>query len=61
MLTHNLWADIGLHNGAKGKVVDFVYTDAAGPGRNNGKGLPEAVVVVFHELAYGVEQCSDSS
>ena len=25
MLTLNLWADVGLHNGAKGKVVDVVY------------------------------------
>ena len=26
MLTSNLWTAAGLHNGAKGKVVDFVYT-----------------------------------
>ena len=25
MLTYNLWVDVGYHNGAKGKVVDF-YT-----------------------------------
>ena len=25
MLTSNLWADVGLHDGAKGEVVDIVY------------------------------------
>ncbi len=25
MLTSNLWADVGLHNGAKGKVVDISF------------------------------------
>ena len=28
MLTHNLWVDVGLHNGDKGKVVNFLYKDA---------------------------------
>jgi len=33
MLTSNLWADVGLHNDAKVKVVDIVYkiSDGTGP------------------------------
>ena len=38
-LTSNLWTE--LHNGAKGAVVDFVYTDSERP-RNDG--VPEALV-----------------
>lgn len=47
MLTSNLWAEVGLHNGARGKVVDFVYKDSSGP--RSGV-LPEAVVVQFRAL-----------
>ena len=43
-----MWTEVGLHNGARGKVIDFVYTDAEGP-RNGG--VPEAVVVQFRSLA----------
>ena len=31
MLTFNLWVDVGFHNGANGKVVDFVYKHADRP------------------------------
>ena len=55
ILTSNLWTEVGLHNRAKGKVVDIVYKNAAGPRINNGKNLPEAIVVKFHELADEVE------
>ena len=48
MLTSNVWTEVGLHNGAKGKVIDFVYVDASGPLSGN---VPEAVVVQFHSLA----------
>jgi len=49
ILTSNLWADVGLHNGAKGKVVDIVYkiTDGTGPSDTV---LPNAVVVQFDHL-----------
>ena len=43
-----MWTEVGLHNGAKGKVINFVYIDASGP-RNGG--VPEAVVVQFRFLA----------
>ena len=55
MLTSNLWTEVGLHNRAKGKVVDIVYKHATGPRVNNGKTLPEAIVVQFNELADEVE------
>ena len=55
MLTSNLWTEVGLHNGAKGKVVDIVYKNAAGPRINNGKNLPEAIVIELHKLADEVE------
>ncbi len=32
MLTSNLCAEVGLHKGAKGKVVDIVYKISGGPG-----------------------------
>ena len=28
MLISNMWTEVGLHNGAKGTVVYFVYTDS---------------------------------
>ena len=55
MLTSSSWVDFGLHNGAKGKVVDFVYKHADGPQINNGKALIEGVVVQFHSKGEGVE------
>ena len=31
MLTSNLWNPVGLHNGARGKVIYFVYMNSDGP------------------------------
>jgi ATP-dependent DNA helicase PIF1 len=47
MFTSNLWTAAGLHNGAKGKVVDFVYTTPDGPRSGS---LPKSVVVQFPHL-----------
>ena len=46
MLTSNLWAEAGLKNDAKGKVIDVVYQYDNGP--INGD-FPESVVVQFCE------------
>ena len=43
----NVRAEVGLHNGARFKVVAFVYKDFSGP--RNGV-LPKAVVVQFRAL-----------
>ena len=47
MLTSNLWTHVGLHNGARGKVIDFVYMNSDG---TLSQTLPEAVVVQFSHL-----------
>jgi len=31
----NLWAEIVLHNGAKGKIVDLVFNISDGPGQSD--------------------------
>ena len=36
ILPYNLWVDVGMNNGAKKKVVDFVYNYDKEPKRNNG-------------------------
>lgn len=56
MLTSNLWTDVGLHNGAKGIVVDLVYKTPAGPTFGD---LPEAVVVQFCDLDAEIDQYLD--
>ena len=43
----NLWAEVGLHNGSRGEVVDFVYNNLSGP---QSGALPEAVVFQFRVL-----------
>ena len=47
MLISNLWTPVGFHNGARGKVIDFVYMNSDGPRYQN---FPEAVVVQFSHL-----------
>ena len=42
MLTMNLWAEVGLCNGATGKVIDIVYADNHSP-----PNLSTAVIVQF--------------
>ena len=48
-MTSNLRADVGLHNGAKCKVVDIVYKISGGPGPSDPV-LTNAVVVQFEYL-----------
>ena len=48
ILTSNLWTEVGLHDGAKVKMINFVYIDALVP--RNGV-VPEAVVVQFRSLS----------
>ena len=47
MLTSNLWNPVGFHNGARGKVIDFVYMNSYGP---QSQTFSEAVVVQFIHL-----------
>ena len=47
MFTSNLWTYVGIQNGAKGTVIDFVYKNAECP--RSGK-WTEAVFVQFCEL-----------
>ncbi len=44
MLTNNSWVYYGLHNGARGTVLDIVYKNADGPQRGE---LPELVIFRF--------------
>ena len=45
MMTMNLWANVGLCNGATGKVVDIIYQNGHNP-----PDLPIAVVVQFDDF-----------
>ncbi|HEY0652265.1 MAG TPA: AAA family ATPase, partial [Chryseosolibacter sp.] len=47
MLVKTIWQEVGLHNGAKGKVIDIVYDSSNGPRSDC---LPNCVVVVFPDL-----------
>ena len=47
MLTSNLLTPVGLHNGARGKIIDFVYMKLYGP---QSQTFPDAVVVQFSHL-----------
>ena len=44
MQTPNVWAEVGLRNGARGQGVDFLYKDSSGP---QSGAFSEAVVVQF--------------
>ena len=47
MLTSNLWTPVGLHNDARGKLINFFYMNSDGP---RSQTLPEAVFVQFSHL-----------
>ena len=40
MITSNMWTEVGLNNGTRGKVVDLLYKDSIGP---QSGALPEVV------------------
>ena len=46
-LTSNLWTPVGLHNGSRGKFIDFVYMNSDG---HRSQTLPEVVVMQFSHL-----------
>ena len=41
----NIVPKIGLYNGARGTLIDFIYKDVCGPNNQHGPHLTEAVVV----------------
>ena len=47
MLTHNLWTEVGLCNGAMGTVVDVIYAEGCKP-----PVLPIAIIVQFDKKDY---------
>ena len=58
ILTSKLCTEVGLYNGAKGKVIGFVYIDASGP---SNFGVPEVVAVKFRTLSgeNDIQPCLD--
>ena len=49
----NLIPEVGLYNGARGTVIDFIYDEVCGPNDKHGDHLPKCVIVDFPGLRLG--------
>ena len=49
----NIITEAGLYNGARGKLIDFVYDNVCGPNDKQGGHLPKCVIVDFPCLKLG--------
>ncbi len=49
----NIMPKIGLYNGARDTLIDFIYKDVYGPNNQHGPYFPEAAVVDFSGLKLG--------
>ena len=57
LLTHNLWVEAGLMNGAIGRVRGYVWPEGGDPrSKDSRKRAPICVVVEFDEVDLGEEQ-----
>ena len=49
----NIIPEAGLYNGARGRIIDFVYDNVCGPNDKHGGHLPKCVIVDFPGLKLG--------
>ena len=52
----NIVPESGLYNGARGKLIDFVYNTVCGPNDKHGGHLPKCVIVDFSGFKLGNAQ-----
>ena len=57
----NIVPEAGLYNGARGKVIDFIYNTVCGPNDRHGDPLPICVIVDFPGLKLGNAKPWDSN
>ena len=57
LLTHNLWVEAGLMNGALGYVAGYVWPEGGDPrSKDSTKNRPLCIVVEFDDIDLGFEQ-----